>query len=117
MSDTTIDRARALLILRETVRCADAVSMCNQMGDVLQELLAEVERLNGIAKTLLNAVDKVSEVGLREARRALAAEARLRELASAEPVAWQSDRHWDFVARQRLDQSWHPLIRRPEMPS
>lgn len=99
MTDTTIDRARALLILRESVRCADAVSMCNQMGAVLQEMVAEVERLTAEAKQ-----------------------------ASAEPVAWMTDykfvcgngitkspgtaSDWKLAGWRVIE-----LIRRPEMPS
>jgi len=47
MSDTTIDLARALLILRETqpILFSDSMNMCDQLADVLAEMVAEVERL------------------------------------------------------------------------
>jgi len=102
MTDTAIDRARALLILRETqpILFSDSMNMCDQLADVLDEMVAEVERLTK----------------------------RLCELCEQEPVAWMTD-HKSVcgngitklpgdAALWRLE-GWRvqSLIRRPEMPS
>lgn len=129
MSDTPIYRARALLLLRETlpVLFADSMNMCDQMADVLQEMVDKVERLQWQCDNLMTDVNVLGS-------RAEAAEARLRELASAEPVALLStgvlfggeQDEWEIEANSQhfLDEfcAENPgktiaLIRRPEMPS
>lgn len=130
MSDTTIDRARALLALREKATPVDGAVFreydhgggrlfveapqrrlildvyhegdrdfffsAHKMADTIAELLAEVERLTS----------------------------RLRELASAEPVAWLDVDGQNITIHAGQAKCWTAdgkrlmqLIRRPEMPS
>lgn len=95
---------------------ADAEFICSahDMADLIRDLLAEVERLTA-------AFQRAHDQAFENGTRAHAAEARLRELASAEPVAWLTDREATYFdredARRDSDGFIEALIRRPEMPS
>lgn len=154
MSDTTIDRARALLALREKATSVDGAVLreydhgggrlfveapqrrlildvyhegdrdfffsAHKMADTIAELLDKFERLQWLCDNLMTSINVL-------VARADAAEARLRELANAEPVAWMTDHK--FVCGNGITKSpgtasdwklegWRviELIRRPEMP-
>ena len=104
----------------------------HEEADTVATLLAEVERLTSDRRTLQEAGEHPApcarhcestayEIELRQLRtRAEAAEARLRELAEAEPVAGVvlRDGQPTLVSKRRLIVDGDvALIRRPEMPS
>lgn len=101
------DKARALL---ERARGIGHGPARDEWVATVSELLAENEQIKRIA-------DNLQRDMAAECDRAEAAEARLRELASEEPVAWQSDTAYELTCFKKLGASWLPLIRRPEMPS
>lgn len=90
----------------------------HKMADTIAELLDKFERLQWRCDNLMKGTNVLGE-------RADAAEARLRELASAEPVAWRywKDKFSCYVyadERAEVDGTRYQaeaLIRRPEMPS
>lgn len=134
MSDTTIDRARALLSLREKATPVDgAVFREYDHGGGRLFVEAPQRRLiidvyhEGDRSFFFSAhkmADTIAEL-LAEVERL---SGRLRELAEAEPVAWMTDHK--FVCDNGITKSpgtasdwklegWRviELIRRPEMPS
>lgn len=88
------------------------------LGDAQEMIDSLAERLSsGSICEFAASNPSVAEYCRHWESRAEAAEARLRELASAEPVAWQSSAHPELIARYSACAlpSWHPLIRRPSM--
>ncbi len=79
-------------------------------ASIIRALLAEVERL-----TLTASEHRDGRLAALE--RATVAEARLRELASAEPVAWVDGEYFVWPKGKRRPSNCDALIRRPEMPS
>ncbi len=84
------------------------------------DLLAENERLTHALAAQVAATNGASAYAVEQTHRAEAAEARLRQLASAEPVAWaykmEGDLQWQYTPNQQIAIGLVvPLIRRPSM--